>query len=284
MASALSIQTKYRMNSGYEMPVLGFGVYQTPADICKDVVLKALSVGYRHVDSAIMYRNEKACGEAIKESGIPRSEIFFTTKIPSKHLGYEKSKTAIDSSLREAGQEYFDLILIHDPYASKEDRLGTWRALVEAKKAGKVRSIGVSNWGVHHLDELEEYIQKKLGGDGAIDVGQYELHPWLTRPDIVNWLRKRNVVVQAYCPVVRAKRFDEPVVKTLAEKYHKTPAQILLRWSLQKDFVPLPKSVTPSRIEENADIFDFELTKEDMDALTTDEYSPVAWDPTKSRD
>lgn len=128
----------------------------------------------------------------------------------------------------------FFRILIHDPYASKEDRLGTWRALVEAKKAGKVRSIGVSNWGVHHLDELEEYIQKELGSNGAIDVGQYELHPWLTRPDIVAWFRKRNVVVQAYCPVVRGKRFDEPVVKTLAEKYRKTPAQILLRWSLQK--------------------------------------------------
>ncbi|KAL2008191.1 hypothetical protein VTN00DRAFT_8173 [Thermoascus crustaceus] len=282
MASSLNIQSKYKMNSGYEMPVLGYGVYQTPASIVEEVTLKAFQVGYRHVDSAKAYRNEKPCGQAIKNSGLDRSEIFFTTKIGPKTMGYEKAKEAIDGSLQEAGQEYFDLILIHAPYGGKQARTGTWRALVEAQKAGKTRSIGVSNYGVHHLDELEQYI-KESGVGGSIDVGQYELHPWLPRPDIVEWLQKRNVVVQAYSPLTRGQRIEEPVLQDLAKKHNKTPGQILLRWSLQKGFVPLPKSVTPSRIEENADIFDFQLSDEDMKALHTEEYSPVTWDPTVDR-
>ncbi|KAJ9199157.1 hypothetical protein DTO166G4_4908 [Paecilomyces variotii] len=281
MASSLDIQTKYKLNSGYEIPVLGYGVYQTPADITEEVTKKAFKIGYRHVDSAQAYRNEKPCGQAIKDSGLHRSEIFFTTKISRQQMGYEKAKASIDASLKEADVDYFDLILIHAPYGGKEARQGTWRALVEAQKEGKTRSIGVSNYGVHHLDELEEYINS--GAGGKIDVGQYELHPWLPRPDIVSWLQKRNVVVEAYSPLTRAQRLEEPVLLELSKKYNKTPGQILLRWSLQKGFVPLPKSVTPSRIEENANIFDFQLTVDDMKALHTNEYSPTTWDPTVDR-
>ncbi|KAJ9293461.1 hypothetical protein DTO271G3_7726 [Paecilomyces variotii] len=278
MASSLDIQTKYKLNSGYEIPVLGYGVYQTPADITEEVTKKAFKIGYRHVDSAQAYRNEKPCGQAIKDSGLHRSEIFFTTKISRQQMGYEKAKASIDASLKEADVDYFDLILIHAPYGGKEARQGTWRALVEAQKEGKTRSIGVSNYGVHHLDELEEYINSGVGG--KIDVGQYELHPWLPRPDIVSWLQKRNVVVEAYSPLTRAQRLEEPVLLELSKKYNKTPGQILLRWSLQKGFVPLPKSVTPARIEENANIFDFQLTVDDMKALHTNDYSPTTWDPT----
>lgn len=149
-----------------------------------------------------------------------------------------------------------------------------------------MRSIGVSNYGVHHLNELETHIkelEEERGGKGkggVISVGQWEIHPWLTRPDIVKWCNERNIAVEAYCPIVRGERFGEPKIKALAEKYGKTEAQILLRWSLQRGYVPLVKSVTPSRIKENAGLYDFELTKEEVEDVATDEYSVIAWDPT----
>ncbi|KAL9011520.1 MAG: hypothetical protein Q9173_003647 [Seirophora scorigena] len=285
----MSIATKYKMLSGHEIPVLGFGVYQTPAAIAEDVVLHAFKVGYRHVDSARAYRNEGPCAEAIKKSGIPRSEIFFTSKVPPRSTGYEQTKSSINSSFNQTGLDYIDLYLIHAPYGGKEGRLGSWRALVEAQQAGRIRSIGVSNYGVHHLDELESYIrelesQHGKGKGGEISVGQWELHPWLARPDIVAWCQGRGVVMQAYCPIVRNQRAEDPALQPLVKKYGKTPCQVLLRWSLQKGFVPLPKSATPSRIEENADLYGFELTDGEMKSLETDEYAPCAWDPTTSVD
>lgn len=180
-------------------------------------------------------------------------------------------------------------MLLHAPYGGKTARLGAWKALVEAQKAGRIRSIGVSNYGVHHLDELEAYIKdlEKEGGPGAggaIDVGQWELHPWLARPDIVSWARARDVVIEAYSPLVRGERWGESQLKKLAQKHGKTEAQILVRWSLQMGFVPLPKSVTESRIKANADVYDFELDQSDMKTLETGEYQPCTWDPTVSRD
>ncbi|KAG0153531.1 hypothetical protein PDIDSM_2184 [Penicillium digitatum] len=243
---------------------------------------KKLTLKISQIDSAIMYRNEKPCGNAILNSNLDRSQIFFTTKIPPGSMGYESTKQAISSSLREAAQEYFDLVLIHAPYGGKEARLGSWDALVEAQKAGTVRSIGVSNYGIHHLEELEAYIL--CGGGGQIDVGQYELHPWLDHSDIVEWLQKRKVVVEAYSPLAHGSRLAEPVLLSIGQKYGKTPAQVLIRWSLQMGFVPLPKSTTPKRIRENADVFDFELTAEDMKLLDTGEYSPTDWDPTVDED
>ncbi|KAL8797040.1 MAG: hypothetical protein Q9195_000811 [Heterodermia aff. obscurata] len=266
MANSYSLDSKHRMLSGYDIPVLGYGV-----------------------DSARVYRNEGPCAEAIKNSGLPRSEIFFTTKIPPRSMGYEQAKASIESSFKQTGLDYIDLYLIHAPYGGKEGRTGAWRALVEAQQAGKIRSLGVSNYGVHHLNELEAFIkeledQNGEGKGGEISIGQWELHPWLTRPEIVKWCTERGVICEAYCPIVRGQRFDESNVQQLVKKFGKTPAQILLRWSLQQGFVPLPKSVTPSRIEENANIYDFELGAEDMKALSTDEYSPCAWDPTTSND
>lgn len=177
-------------------------------------------------------------------------------------------------------------MLIHAPYGGPENRKGSWKALVECVEAGKVRSIGVSNYGIHHLEELEEYIkqlEEERGGKGkggVISVGQWELHPWLTRPDIVKWCEDRSIIIEAYCPIVRGERFGEPKVKALAEKYGKSEAQILLRWSLQRGYVPLVKTNTPARVSENADFFDFELTEAEMEDLRTDEYKPCAWDPT----
>ncbi|KAI4173773.1 MAG: hypothetical protein LQ343_002776 [Gyalolechia ehrenbergii] len=268
---ALSINTKYKMLSGYEIPALGYGV-----------------------DSARVYRNEGPCAEAIKKSGIPRSEIFFTSKVPPRAMGYEQTKFVSAPSLAQLLNRillslWIVRYLIHAPYGGKEARQGAWRALVEAQQAGRIRSIGVSNYGVHHLDELESYIEELetrngQGKGGKISVGQWELHPWLARPDIVEWCQKRGVVIQAYSPIVRGQRFEEPALQPLVKKYNKTPSQVLLRWSLQKGFVPLPKSVTPSRIEENADLYDFELTAEEMKSLETSEYAPCSWDPTTSND
>jgi len=189
----------------------------------------------------------------MQNSGVARSELFFTTKIPPGAMGYSQTKRAVDTSLRETGQDYFDLyaiylpsmiyhipaqlrlipsrILIHAPYGGKEARLGSWRALVEAQKAGKTRSIGVSNYGIHHLEELEEYI--KHGGGGEISVGQYELHPWLDHSDIVEWLHKRDIIVEAYSPLAHGERLREPVLQDIGKKYGKNPAQVLIRWSLQ---------------------------------------------------
>ncbi|EEH42786.2 uncharacterized protein PADG_07606 [Paracoccidioides brasiliensis Pb18] len=279
--AAFTLQSTYKLNSGHKIPVLGFGVYQTPPEKTEKAVLKALELGYRHIDSAQAYRNEAECGQAIRNCGLKRSDIFFTTKVPRSAMGYREAKNAIDSSLKAANIDYIDLILIHAPYGGREKREGTWRALVEAQKEGKIRSIGVSNYGVHHLNELEEY-SKVVGG--KIDVGQYELHPWLSREDIVDWLKKRNIVIEAYSPLVQATKMDDPLLMNLARKHNKTPAQILLRWSLQKGFVPLPKSVTDSRITENTGVFDFELSAEDMGALDTGKYEPVCWDPTVSND
>jgi diketogulonate reductase-like aldo/keto reductase len=240
------------------------------------------------VDSAAAYRNEAPCGIAIRKSGIPREDIFFTSKISPRSLSYENTKAQVEKTLKESGLEYVDLMLIHAPYGGSANRKGAWKALVEAQEEGKIRSLGISNYGVHHLDELETHItelEKERGGKGkggVISVGQWELHPWLARPDIVQWCEKRGVILEAYSPLVRGERMNNKLLKPLTEKYGKTFAQVLLRWSLQKGFVPLPKSVTPSRIEQNADVYDFELTADEMKTLETREYAPCAWDPTVS--
>lgn len=179
-------------------------------------------------------------------------------------------------------------MLLHCPYGGSEGRKGAWKALVEAQEEGKVRSIGVSNYGVHHLDQLEQHIKElesERGGEGKggrINVVQYEIHPWCPRNDIVDWCRSRNIAIEAYSPLVRGERWGEAALKVLADKYKKSEAQVLLRWSLQKGYIPLPKSVTPTRIRENTEVYDFELTAEDMKSLETQEYAPVCWDPTVS--
>lgn len=194
-------------------------------------------------------------------------------------MGYEKAKASIAETLKVTGLDYLDLMLIHAPYGGTDARNGTWRALVEAQKSGSLRNIGVSNYGVHHLNELKSYIASGIGG--TISVGQWELHPWLPRDDIVTWARENNVVIQAWSPLVRGERANEEVLGDIAKKHGKTWAQVLVRWSLQRGFVPLPKSVTEGRIVENTEVFDFELDEEDMKRLEFPEsYAPCSWDPT----
>ncbi|KAJ5587577.1 oxidoreductase [Penicillium hispanicum] len=284
MRMATAINSTIKLASGYEIPRLGFGVYKTPPEETERCCLEALRAGYRHIDSASGYRNEAGCGNAIRASGIPREQIFFTTKV--LHISYDDAKATVEKSLAESKLEYIDLMLLHKPFGGSDNRKGAWKALVEAVEAGKVRSIGVSNYGVHHLDELERHISKleaERGGKGKggiLSINQVELHPWLARKDIVDWCTQRGVYAEAFCPITRGVRFQEPAVTKLAEKYSKTPAQVLIRWSLDKGFIPLPKSVNPARIVSNADVFDFALTPEEVQELETDEYSPVAWNPT----
>ncbi|KAJ5266872.1 hypothetical protein N7478_009680 [Penicillium angulare] len=282
MASKLTFQSKHKLLSGHEIPAIGFGVYMIPPSTTDKVVQEALKVGFRHVDSAIMYGNEKGCGAALNSSNLDRSEIFLTTKIPPGSMGYKSTKQAIARSLKDANTEYFDLILIHAPYGGQESRLGSWKALVEAQSAGQIRSIGVSNYGIHHLEELQSYIEN--GGGGEISVGQWELHPWLDHSDIADWCHERGIIVEAYSPLAHGERLDEPVLAAIGKKYGKSPAQVMIRWSLQMGFVPLAKSKTPRRITENADVFDFELDEEDMTRLDTGEYAPTDWDPTVDMD
>lgn len=218
---------------------------------------------------------------------MPRSEIFFTSKIPPQKFGYESTREQIAKTLSESGLDYVDLILLHAPYGGSAKRKEAWRALVEAVEEGKVRSIGVSNYGVHHLDELEKHIaeleaERGPGGGGVLSVGQYEIHPWCAREDIAAWCKARGVAVQAYSPLVRGERWGEPVLKKLADKYRVSEAQVLIRWSLQKGYIPLPKSVTPARIRDNADVYGFDLAPEEVADLQTDEYAPVCWDPNRS--
>lgn len=264
----------------------------------------AIKSGYRHVDSAHVYRNEEPSAKGMLGAGIPREQLFYTSKVPPKCINYEDAKRCINESLEKTKLQYIDLYLLHAPYHGTKGRLGAWKALVEAVKEGKVRTIGVSNFGVHHLNELEQwqkvnslhcilmvlpdparnhanFSQEQSPEDaGVLSVNQIELHPWLARPDIVDWCTQRGIVLEAYSPLVRATRGDDPLLKPLVSKHGKTPAQILLRWGLQKGFVVLPKSVTHSRIEENTNVFDFELDAEDMKSLVTGKYEPCTWDPT----
>ncbi|KAK0647047.1 aldo-keto reductase-like protein [Cercophora newfieldiana] len=291
--AALTIETKIKLPSGYEIPQLGFGVWQTPASSAQSVVTTALTAGYRHIDSAAAYRNESPCASAIQSftsasADTPRSSIFFTSKVPTTGMSYAGAKAQVAKTLSITGLPYIDLMLLHAPYGGSAARKGAWKALVEAVEEGKVRSIGVSNYGVHHLDELETHIaelEAERGGKGkggVLSLGQWEIHPWCARKDIVEWCQKRGVAVEAYCPLVRGERWGEPVLKRLADKYGKSEAQVLVRWSLQKGYIPLPKSVTPERIRANAEVYDFELTPEEVDELETDEYAPVCWDPNTS--
>ncbi|OAF58208.1 hypothetical protein VC83_06563 [Pseudogymnoascus destructans] len=239
----LNIGSKKPLTSGYDIPSLSFGL----ADI----------------DSAFMYRNEASCGDAIKSSGVPREDIFFTTKIyGGKQMSHEYAAKQIDQTIANSGLTYVDLT--HPLSRRRPSR----------------------NYGVHHLDELEQHIkelEEERGGKGkggVVSVGQWEIHPWLPRSDIVEWCVKRGVVIEAYSPLVRGERKDDEVFTKLAMMHGKLWAQCLIRWSLQKGYVPLPKSVTSARIEQNAQVYDFELGPEDMELLNFDEYQPTFWDPT----
>jgi len=262
---------------GAMMPVIALGVYQSTA--AKESVSTALQVGYRHIDSARLYRNEADVATSLKASGIKREEVWLTTKIMSSEHSTKACEAAIKSSTAKLGNDdnqIWDLILLHDPQGGKSLRAQAWNVLRQAKQSGKVKSIGVSNWGVRHMQEL--------GGakEAGIDVNQVELHPWCQQREITQYCKENNVIVQAYCPIVRGEKNDDETLNKIAKETGKTPAQVLIRWSLQKGFVPLPKSDTPSRIKENFQVFDWSLSDEQMQTLDGLDQGPqgaISWNP-----
>ena len=264
---------KVTLRSGRAMPQIGLGVWQAPAGtVTQNAVLTAIRLGYRHVDTARIYGNEKGVGVAVRESGLPREELFVTTKLWNDDHGYDAALRAFDASLSRLGLEYVDLYLVHWPVPEK--RRETWRAMEHIAKEGRAKSIGVSNYLVPHLEEL-------LGEtEQPPEVNQIELHPFLQHAPTRALCAKHGIVVQAYSPLTRGKRLDDEVLRGIARRIERTPAQVVLRWGIQKGHVILPKSVREERMRENAALFDFTLDDEAMRKLDAlEDGAAVAWDP-----
>jgi diketogulonate reductase-like aldo/keto reductase len=260
-----------KLNDGMNIPQVGLGVWQAGGGT-KRAVLAALSCGYRHIDTAAVYGNEAQVGAAIAESGIAREKIFVTSKLWNQDQGYDKALRAFDTTLARLKLDYLDLYLIHWPVAQL--RLDSWRALEQLAAEKRVRSIGVSNFLVPHLKQLTS-VAKVLPA-----VNQIELTPFLQRQETVALCGELGIKLEAYSPLTRGQRLGHPVVVELAQAAQRSPAQVLLRWGIQRGFVVLPKSVTPSRIEENALLFDFELDASAMQRLNALEEGLVTgWDP-----
>lgn len=258
-------QSYYTLQDGNKIPVIGFGTWQAEdGEIAKHSVATALEAGYTHIDTAKIYGNESSVGQAIKESGIPREDLFITTKLWNTDHSYEKAKEAIDQSLSTLGLDYLDLYLIHwpNPVAFRDNweeaNAQSWLAMEEAVSEGKIKSIGVSNFLIHHLQALDKTAKIKPV------VNQLYLNPSDQQKEIVDYCHKNNILLEVYSPLGTGEIFKISELEDIAETYNKTVAQVVLRWSLQKGFLPLPKSVTPNRIKENIDIFDFELSEFDM--------------------
>ncbi|KAH6866981.1 NADP-dependent oxidoreductase domain-containing protein [Alternaria rosae] len=265
-AKTLSINSTLSLpNSQYKIPQIGFGVYLSPKDVCVASCKKAFEAGYRHIDTAQYYANEEQVGQALKESGLPREDVYITSKILSPGEDVESTYKKVAESVEKlAGKDgYADLFLIHSPNGGKEARKLMWLALKQAQEKGIVRDIGVSNYGIQHIDELASIDSKA----SLPAVNQIELHPWCQQREVVEYCKSKNIVVEAYCPIVRNEKANDATLASIAKKHNKEPNQVLIRWSLQKGYVPLPKSDTPSRIVGNADIYGFELDKEDMAKL-----------------
>ena len=271
---ALTITSTAALRGGVQIPLLGLGVYQSrPGEETRRAVEAALAVGYRHVDTARAYGNERDVAEGIAASGVPRDEVFVTTKLWNSDQGYDETLRACDASLARLGAGRVDLYLIHWPVQGL--RNDTWRAMERLKRDGKARAIGVSNYTVRHLEEL------LARANEPPSVNQVELHPFLQQRELVEFCRKSGIVVEAYAPLVKAQRMDHPVLRRLARKHQATPAQVLVRWALQLGYVVLPKSVQPERIRENAEVYRFELDADDLAAMERrDEGYRTSWDPT----
>jgi 2,5-diketo-D-gluconate reductase A len=251
------------LNNGLEMPILGFGVFQmTDLAECERCVVDAIQTGYRLIDTAASYGNEEAVGKAIQRSGVPRQELFITTKLWLSDAGYEKTKRAFDRSLQRLGLDYLDLYLIHQPYG---DVYGSWRAMEELYRAGRVKAIGVSNF---HPDRLMDLI---LHHEVTPAVNQTETHPFHQQVETQRFLQENNVQIESWGPFAEGKNgiFQNEVLRSVGGKYGKSVAQVILRWLTQRGVVAIPKSVRKERIAENFNVFDFQLSAEDMAAIAT---------------
>ena len=270
--STFTKDSTFTLTNGVEIPAVGFGTFRAEGDAGEKAILDALDAGYRHLDTASMYQNEEVVGQAIKKSGIPREEIFVTTKLWNDIRDYEGAKTSLATSLKKLDLEYVDLFLIHWPNPASLRHIpdawearnrDIWRYLEEALEQGLVRAIGVSDFHERHIDSLLET------ANVVPHVNQIYVSPSDLQLELVAANAKHHILTQAYSPLGKGTLLDAPELKELAQKYGKTPAQVILRWNLQKGYNPLPKSVTPSRIRENIDLFDFELSADELQKMDT---------------
>ncbi|MFU0790375.1 MAG: aldo/keto reductase [Virgibacillus proomii] len=265
------------LNNGLKMPQLGFGVWQVPNEEATTAVEKAIEVGYRSIDTAKIYENEQGVGKAIANSNVPREELFITTKVWNTDQGYENTLQAYEESLEKLGLTYVDLYLIHWPTPEYDQYVETYQALEKLYKDGRVRAIGVCNFNVEHLERIIAECEI------VPVVNQVECHPYLQQNELKDFCDQHHIYLEAWSPLMQGgKVLQDPVITKIAEKYQRTPAQVVLRWHLQSNHIVIPKSVTPSRMEQNFAVFDFELTPEDMKAIKAlDRYERTGPEPSE---
>jgi 2,5-diketo-D-gluconate reductase A len=250
------------LNNGVEIPQLGFGVFKVPPEQTEETTRIALEVGYRHVDTAQMYGNEAGVGRAVRAAGLARDEVFVTSKLDNPNHARDDALKSFDGTLAELGFDYVDLFLIHWPLPEIGDYVQTWHVLEEIYRSGRARAIGVSNFTPHHLRRL-------LAASEVVPaVNQIEVHPYLVQDDVRGFGAEHGIVTEAWAPIARGRVLDDPVITAIAERLSRTPAQVTLRWAIQRGDVVFPKSVTRSRIEENFELFDFELSADEMAEIT----------------
>jgi diketogulonate reductase-like aldo/keto reductase len=265
-----------KINTEVAIPAIGFGTWQIESQKqAEDSVVEAINVGYRLIDTAKIYGNEEGVGKGIKNSSVGREDLFITTKLWNSDQGYDSALKAFDESLKRLGLEYLDLYLIHWP--STEKRGESWKALQEIYKSGRSRAIGVSNYTVRHLEEL-------LGSSEVVPaVNQIEFHPFIyeQQKEVLEFCKSKEIVVEAYSPLARARQMENSTLHGVAERHGKTPAQVMLRWAIQHGTVPIPKSTNAERIKENLKVFDFELAGEEIETINRlSSGNRVTWDPT----
>lgn len=265
-----SLADCYTLSNRVKIPCIGYGTFKTPNGAAVvDSVVNAIRAGYRHIDTAHRYDNEEGVGEGIRKSGIPREEIFVTSKLGNHHHGYKETLEAFDLSLKKLGLDYLDLYLIHWPAplvcrdVYKQKNAETWRAMEELYRAGKVRAIGLSNFWQNHIEGLLETAEVRPM------VNQLEIHPQFPHQELLDYCAEQQIQVESWGPLIQGKAFQYPVLKEVGEKHGKTVAQVCVRWALEKGVLPLPKSNHYERMVENADVFDFSLDEEDMKKIST---------------
>lgn len=268
MQKLTSLTSDLKLSNGVTIPGLGYGTYQTPPEDAYRAVTDALAVGYRHIDTAALYGNESGVGQAVKDSGLKREEVFITSKLWNTERGYDKTMAAFEKTLAELGTDYLDLYLIHWPANEKQFgqeaaalNLDTWRAFEDLYKAGKIKAIGVSNFMPNHLEALLAQAEIKPM------VNQIEVHPGWPQTEAIRYCQRNDILVEAWAPLGEAAALSNSVLAKIAAKYDHTPAQVCLRWEIQQGILPLPKSVHKERMAENTKLFDFELTEDEMDII-----------------
>ncbi|GAA3123118.1 aldo/keto reductase [Streptosporangium carneum] len=251
-----------RLNNGVEIPQLGFGTYQVKPDETKETVLSALEVGFRHIDTAEMYGNEKQVGEAVRASGLDRGDVFVTSKLNNGFHAYDDALKAFDRSLEDLGFDYLDLFLIHWPLPDVGDFVETWRAMEKIARSGRARAVGVSNFQPHHLRRLLEETEIVPAAN------QIEAHPYLTQDELRAFDADHGIATEAWSPIAQGKVLGDPTITRIAERHGRTPAQVTLRWHLQRGDIVFPKSLRRARMEENFDLFDFELSDDEIGEIS----------------